>query len=294
MPLVPAIAALAALVAPPTFSVSVEAVYVDVFVRDEEGPVRDLAASDFELRDNGLVQSVELVAAEKLPLTTLLVLDTSDSVRGEKLEQLQAAGHALLRQYRPGDEVGLITFGHEIRLDVPPIANLEHVDHVLDALQPAGSTALFDALYAATVLAGRSRTLVFLFTDGEDNMSVLRVPDLVRVMVQSDVTLQAVGVVPEARSHKESEHVRVLRRLAEATGGRFWPASAPATLAQAFLAVLEAMRTRYVLRFEPAGVARDGWHTLDVRLRRRGGTVHHRKGYFVAPARGHTTVPASR
>jgi VWFA-related protein len=288
------IVVLAAGMAPPSFSVSVEAVYVDVFVRDEQGPVRVLAASDFVLRDNGVVQSVELVAAEKLPLTTLLVLDTSDSVRGEKLAQLQAASRALLRQYRAEDEVGLITFGHEIRLDVPPIANPQRVERVIDSLQPAGSTALVDALYAATVLAARNRTLVCLFTDGEDNMSILRVPDLVRVMAQSDVTLQAVGVVPEGPSHEESERVRMLRRLAEATGGRFWAAAVPDALAQAFLAVLEAMRTRYVLRFEPTGIPREGWHTLDVSLRRRGGTVHHRKAYFVAPAPGSTGSATSR
>ena len=122
---------------------------------------------------------------------------------------------------------------------------------------PGGSTALLDALYAGAALgSARGRTILVLFTDGEDNMSVLRVPDLLPALERPDVLLQAVGIVAaKSRSGTESGHVRMLRRLAESTGGRFWAASAPESLSQAFLSIAEAMRTRYVLRFEPAGIA---------------------------------------
>ena len=192
-------AAVAAQQQPATFAVGVEAVYVDVFVRDASGPLRDLSAADFRLSDNGVPQSVELVATESLPLTTLLLLDSSDSVSGVKLQQLQIASRALLRQTPPGDQVGLVTFGHEVRYDVPPTTDMERLEKAVAGLRPAGSTALVDALYAATVLMAHSRALVFLFTDGEDNMSVLRVPELVRMLERSDVLLQAVGIVPESR-----------------------------------------------------------------------------------------------
>ena len=89
---------------PPTFTVDVEAVYVDVFVTEANRPVAGLSESDFELRDNGARQHVELVAVESLPLTTFLVLDASGSVGGVKLVQLQAAARALLAGLRPGDE----------------------------------------------------------------------------------------------------------------------------------------------------------------------------------------------
>jgi hypothetical protein len=77
--------------------------------------------------------------------------------------------------------------------------------------------------------------------------------------------------------------VRTLRRLAEVTGGRFWAAASPERLAAAFLAILEAMKTRYVLRFEPDRVRRQGLHDLEVKLVRRKGKVHCRKAYFVGP-----------
>jgi len=290
------LATLAAQQQPPTFSASVESVYVDVFVADENGPVKGLTTADFELRDNGVLQKLELVGTDAVPLTTMLLLDTSGSVTGHKLQQLQAAGRALVQQVRPGNEAGLITFSHRIRFDVAPTSDAASLLRGLDSIQPGGSTALLDALYAGAALgAARGRTILVLFTDGEDNTSVLRVPDLLPVLERPDVLLQAVGIVPaNDRSGTESGHVRMLRRLAESTGGRFWAASAPERLSQAFLSIAEAMRTRYVLRFEPAGIAQQGRHTLAVTVPARRATVHHRKAYFVAPARRSAPPTASR
>jgi VWFA-related protein len=278
--------------------VGVEGVYVDVFVTDGNRPVVGLTASDFDVRDNGARRAVELVTVESLPLTTFLVLDTSGSVDGDKLEKLQAAGRALLGGLRTGDEASLVTFDEEVRLRLPPTSDRTHLEHALGGIRPGGTTALLDALYAGTMLAsGRGRSLLVVFTDGEDNLSWLDARQVSRVLLESNVLVQAVGIVPKEeggpyrgtigeRPPAEPPHVRALRHLAEVTGGRFWAASAPDELADAFLAILEAMKTRYVLRFEPGLTKREGLHELEVRLTRRKGKVHCRKAYFVGPGGG--------
>jgi Ca-activated chloride channel family protein len=281
---------------PPTFTVGVEGVYVDVFVTDGNRPVVGLAASDFELKDNGVRQPVEMVTVESLPITTFLVLDTSGSVAGEKLLRLQAAARALIGGLRDGDEAALLTFDQEVKVRVPPTGDRTRLERTAGGILPGGSTALYDALYSGTLLAsGRGRSLLVLFTDGEDNMSWLDAGQVRRVLLESNVLVQAVGVVPEkeeeatrdslfvSRPDQEAPHVRTLRQLAEVTGGRFWAASAPDRLAMAFLAILDAMKTRYVLRFEPDRVRREGLHELEVKLVRRKGKVQSRKAYFVGP-----------
>jgi VWFA-related protein len=289
-----AAAALSQAPPPPTFAVGVEGVYVDVFVTDGNRPVAGLTASDFNLRDDGARRPVEVVTVESLPLTTFLVLDTSRSVAGEKLVRLQAAARALLDGLRPGDEASLVTFDHEIRVRVPPTSDRARLELGVAGIRPRGATAVFDALYAGTLLAsGRGRSLLVLFTDGEDNLSWLDAKDVRRVLLQSDVLVQAVGIVPALeptlqpdgakRPPPEAPHVGTLRELAEATGGRFWPAAAPDQLAEAFLSMLEAMKTRYVLRFEPERGRREGLHELEVKVVRRKGKVHCRKAYFVGP-----------
>ncbi|HYN05423.1 MAG TPA: VWA domain-containing protein [Vicinamibacteria bacterium] len=280
---------------PPTFTVGVEGVYVDAFVTDGNRPVVGLTAADFELKDNGVRQLVELVTVDSLPLSTYLVLDTSGSVAGEKLLRLQAAARALVGGLRAGDEAALVTFDEEVRVRVPPTSDRPRLERAVGAILPGGATALYDALYAGTSLAsGRGRSLLVLFTDGEDNMSWMGAAQVRRVLLESNVLVQAVGIVPkdertsypgarDQREPAEAPHIRTLRHLAEVTGGRFWAASAPDRLAEAFLAILEAMKTRYVLRFEPDRVRREGLHELEVNLVRRKGRVQSRKAYFVGP-----------
>ena len=273
--------------ATPTFPARVDAVYVDVFVTDGRRPLAGLSAADFELRDDGVRQEIELVAVEAMPLATFLVLDASGSVTGDKLVQLHSALRTFVGKLRPEDEAALLTFDHEIRLLVPRTRNRDALAGAIDKVRSGGSTALFDALYTGAELAtGPERGLIVLFTDGEDNASWFDAGQLRRVLEQSNVLLQTVGVVPVERRAPvpDTPHVRLLRQLAEVTGGRFWPAASPGGLASAFVAILDAMKTRYLLRFEPAQGAPEGRHELDVRLVRRGGKVHCRKAYYVAPA----------
>jgi VWFA-related protein len=281
----------------PTFPVGVEAVYVDLFVTADGRPVSGLSAADFELRDDGRCALFELVAVESLPLRTLLLLDTSGSVKGEKLEQLEAGAFTLLRGMRSGDEGALVTFDHEIAVRVPATTELARLEAGLGRLVAGGATALYDALCAGTLLAGgRGRSLLVAFSDGEDNLSWLDARKLGRVLEESNVLLQVIASLPQQPESRpgpgrgvtleplEPAHVRTLRRLAEVTGGQLWPAASPDRLAAAFSGVLEAMRTRYVLRFEPEQPRRPGLHEIDVRLVRRSGKVHCRRAYFVGPA----------
>src|SRR5882672_7668431 len=60
-------------------------VRVDVLVTNGQQLVRGLDARDFELRDNGVVQSVSEIEIERIPLNLILVFDTSTSVAGERM-----------------------------------------------------------------------------------------------------------------------------------------------------------------------------------------------------------------
>ena len=291
---------LAAAQQPATFEARIEAVYVDAFVTRKGVAVTGLGASDFELKDNGIRQSVELAAVDAVPVSAVLVLDTSGSVAGETLASLQVAGRAFLDGLRRGDDATLLTFSHEIRRQVPPTRDLAEVRRGLNGLAAAGYTALWDALYAGLKTpVARTRAMLVVFTDGQDNLSVLGEDDVLAVAVESDVLVHIVGLggakpsllfppkLPERIPPRpaEPDYVRALRRVAEATGGRFWEATSASRLKDAFAAILESMKTRYVLRYEPEGVVREGPHRVDVWLRGGQGEVRARRAYTVFPGR---------
>lgn len=287
-----AVLALAAATAqqPPVFRSEVAAVHVDVFVSDGSRPVAGLAAGAFELKDNGVVQALELVSAESRPVQATLVFDSSSSVSGEKLAALQAAGAAFLDGLRPGDTAALMSFSEEIAWRAEPTTETVRVRDALEGLRPEGATAVFDALYASLALADpQGRALVVLFTDGNDNSSVLGERQLRVVAQRSNALIHVVGLRetgPAPVAVVENEQVRALREIAEASGGRFWSAESPGRLREAFAAIAASLSQRYVLRYEPQGVARDGWHELSVKLKGSKGRVQARRGYWVAGTEG--------
>jgi tight adherence protein B len=267
--------------APPVFRAEAEGVYVDAFVTRGGRPVLGLTASQFHLEDEGRRQRPELLSVESLPLTTLLVFDVSESVRGAKLSALREAAGAFLAGLRPQDEVGLVTFADEVQRNLPPTTDKAAVQRALAGLRGTGPTALWDALSAATtLLPARSRGLVVLFSDGADNMSWL---DASRVRVQaarSNAVIQIVGL--SRPPPDEPAYVDDLRETAEATGGRYWRADSPGGLAEAFRAIVEAMNARYLLRYDPGPGAAPGWHRIELRLEGAKGEVSARQGYWRA------------
>jgi len=257
-----------------TFSSRVEAVRVDVLVTDNGRVVEGLGRDDFEIRDNGVVQDVELVSFEQIPLNVILGLDVSASVSGERLEHLQSAGHALLQELTDRDRSALVTFSHAVELREGLTSDIERVRTALSAVVGKGDTSLVDGSYAAMMIAGRDvgRSLLILFSDGLDTASWLS-PD---VVLESARRLEVVAYGVAVRGGSGTEF---LEKLTEVTGGDVLEVEATRDLSRAFVRILDEFRRRYLLSYTPRGVASTGWHRLEVRVKGRRATVSARTGY---------------
>ena len=268
------VAAIAAAAAqPPTFTSKVEAVRVDVLVTDKGQPIVNLGANDFELLDNGVPQQIDFVSYEQIPLNLVLALDMSDSVAGERLDNLRGAGTALLAGLKKDDQAGLVTFSNLVALGSGLTTDRAPVREALENAGGAGNTALVDGVYAGITLGESDvgRALLIVFSDGLDTVSWLTSRAVLDIAKRSDVVAYAVST---GRAQPE-----FLRDLTAFTGGRLFEVEKTANLSAIFLDVLQEFRQRYLLSYTPRGVARDGWHRLDVRVKRRG-TVKARPGYL--------------
>lgn len=141
--------ALSAAPQPARFRSSAELVLVDVQVRRGSNPVANLTAADFELRDSGIVQRVQAATFEDVPVSVLLALDVSGSVRGETLTHLKTAARAAATALTADDQAALLTISERIRLAVPWGRNRAALDSAVDALSASGATALGDGIYTA-------------------------------------------------------------------------------------------------------------------------------------------------
>ena len=278
----------------PVFRSTVEVVRLDVSaVRDDE-PTRMLKPQDLIVTDNGVPQEVVSLTLDQQPLSVLMVLDTSASMTGDKLNHLADAARAIVASLRPTDRAAIIGFSHAVQINTGLTANRDRLNQAIGSLQAGGATSLRDALFAALQLTpvDDSRPMVLLFTDGDDNSSWLTDAEVMEAVRRTAVTVDIIDV-PETRSATLADwDVRVgraalparrfLQQVVDASGGRAWSSGSPRDLRDLFVRALADMRGRYVLSFYPRGVSRDGWHRVEVKLRGPG-AVRARPGYYVTP-----------
>ena len=282
------------------------AVRVDVLVTDGKKLVTSLNPEDFELRDQGVAQTVTRVDVEQLPLNVILAVDTSDSVKGPRLASLVAAARALINGLHDQDRAALLSFSSRVRLLSPLTPSRMQVLAALDRMSASGTTSLRDAAFAALSLRefASGRTLVLMFTDDADNASWLTEADVLDVAKHTDAVVYGVYVrrtknIAASGSFKDehgfiiSDPVEMTRttaitlntpaflgELSQETGGRIIEAEGDADLAGTFTSTLDEFRNRYVLSYTPTDVSSSGWHALDVRLKSKKGKVIARRGYF--------------
>jgi Ca-activated chloride channel homolog len=262
----------------PTFSARVEQVRIDALVAEDGRPILGLTAVDFEVFDNGVPQSIEHVSVDAIPIRLVLVLDMSDSVAGNLLSDLRLAGRAALAGLRAGDQSGLITFSDSVSLAVPLTGDLAQVTTELDAATPLGGTALIDAAYSAMWVGepNPGRGVLIVFSDGLDTSSWLPPERVLQAAKRSDTVVYGVS------THGQQGNT-FLTELCEVTGGRVFDVSSGTSLQATFASILQEFRLRYVISYSPRGVAKPGWHKLELRVRGAFGRrvrVSARSGYL--------------
>jgi VWFA-related protein len=268
------IAAQIASVPQTTFRSSVEVVELDVSVTRGGMPVPGLTTRDFALTDNGTAQEVQSVTLERLPLSVTMVLDTSQSVAGERLQHLVQAGDGLAAALHTEDRAALVTFSHAVDLRVPMTGDMASIRTALGAMTGNGATSLRDAVHLALQLQphDQTRPLVLVFTDGHDTASWLTEDAAIDSARRAGVVIHAVRVESDA----------FLDKLTQISGGRTWSATSDRQLEDLFTKALDEMRARYLLTYTPRGVRQTGWHDLKVRLKSGSADITARRGYFVA------------
>jgi VWFA-related protein len=272
---------------PSMFRAGADAVTVEASVRRDRRPVLGLKASDFEVRDNGVLQEIIDISYEKLPIDVTVLLDVSASVTGSALDELRRAFKQLRSDLGPQDRLRLVTFNMRVKRLVDFGDPARATDAALASLGGGGSSAVFDSLavaLAAPATNGR-RHLIVLFSDGQDSSSITDGDTLLDVARRSTPTVAVVLASPAPQ--RPASLLRgttrsvgdMAQQIAADTGG-FVATIAPGdNITSTFRRVLEQFRTTYVLYFTPKGVDAKGAHTLDVRVKRDKVEVRARRGY---------------
>jgi Ca-activated chloride channel family protein len=140
---------------------------------------------------------MELSKDQFIPRDMVLVLDTSGSMRGPKMDQAKRALKYCLSNLDPRDRFGLMNFATTVNRyrDGLTGADKEQVEQArkwVDNLEATGGTAINDALAAALEMrsndASRTFTIVF-FTDGQPTVGETNIERITKnVMAKNTAT----------------------------------------------------------------------------------------------------------
>lgn len=278
---VAAMLAVCPLAAQQVFRSGVEGVVVDVWVRDGKRPVANLSAGNFQVRDNGVYQSIRDLTVESLPLDVTLTLDVSGSIARPQLDRIENAERQVLTALHSTDRCRILTFTTKT-VERAPMA---FATPALPPLTSGGGTALFDAT-AQTLVAVPDpdrRRLAIVMTDGGENRSVIDASTLLEAAKASDVVLDFVFPMAANTELPKETNWSLLERVAETTGGQMVRLTHE-DLGAGFVAAIDDFRVSYMLRYVPQGVKRARWHEIKVDVVQPPATgrytVRARKGYY--------------
>ncbi|PYR60180.1 MAG: hypothetical protein DMF85_05845 [Acidobacteria bacterium] len=277
----------------PTFKAGVRTVAVWATVKDAIGNfVPDLPREAYEILDNGVAQPIALFAKDIQPITVVILLDRSGSMR-QNFERVQAAAEQFVKEMLPADKARIGSFSNRVQLD-PREFTSDH-DELLTILQKElqeeGPTPLWNAVNVGiTALLHQSgRRVVLVFTDGVDmpmnfSNNNITLKDAMKRAEEEDVMVYAIGLAgvnPGFGGFGRAAAGRPdpgLPKIAGQTGGGYFELTSTADLARTFARVADELHHQYALGFEPAKL--DGkLHTLEVRVNASGLTARARRSY---------------
>ena len=248
--------------------------------------VPGLVEDDFEVYDNGKLQTLIAFDNKPLPITVVVMLDTSGSMT-LALDLVKSAAEQFLIRMMPEDQGMVGSFNDKIKfLPEGFTNNRDELIRALKDLDFGYPTRLYDAVNQSMAqLKGiPGRRVVLVFTDGDDNASKFGAGDVTDRGRTEDVMVYSIGLENRyfnGQSWTISSPDRGLKRLSEETGGGFFLLKKTDELSTTFTRIAQELHSQYVLGFSPQTL--DGKvHKLEVRLKQPGMTARARKSYVAA------------
>jgi Ca-activated chloride channel homolog len=233
----------------------VDVALFNVSVTDSKGRhVSGLKLSDFRVFENGQAQDIQLFSAEDVPATIGLVMDNSGSMRTKRTD-VQRAALAFIAASNPADELFLVAFNEKAYMGLPEklrfTSDPGQFQFALMQMNPGGLTALYDATAVALdhLKSGtHDRKALVILSDGGDNASRRKLDDLLDISRRSSATVYTIGIYDE---NDPDRNPRVLRKIADSSGGRAYFPRSLAHLDEVWREIAGEIRSQYTIGYVP-------------------------------------------
>lgn len=260
---------------------------IEFTASDPAGHYLDLTAEDVEVIENGVPQRVESFQEAVQPVSIVLVLDASGSMKKKELDVI-ASAQEFMTALRPQDQLALVLFADRPVFAHDLSTNRAFAAQALSKYEANGGTALYDALSDSLLRLKRAegRRVVVVMTDGRDENnpgtapgSVRTIDDVLKHQRESGAAVFAIGLGTNVDQ-------TTLGRITDASGGRSYHPQDVGELPAEFRRVVDDIRRRYVVGFTSTHIQRDGsWRDVAIRVKGHDDAVVRSTGGYFAPSK---------
>lgn len=275
---------------PFTLAVEVDVVSVTAVVFDKKGTfVRGLGPGDVSLYEDGIPQEVSYFreastdADARVPLSVVLVLDTSGSMR-ESMRFLSEAVLNFVYKLDAVDKAMVVSFNDSVKGSAEFTGDIDRLERFVDGLEAYGGTSLYDAIHYSLnrIRDEPGRKAVIVFSDGADTTSTMRDREVVDYARAVEATVYSIGF---KGSGPGGSPRGFLKKIATETGGQFFAPGNIGDLIKVFTEISDELKNHYLLAYSPKREADGTWREIRLEVDRPDVEVRVRKGYFAIKRR---------
>jgi Ca-activated chloride channel homolog len=278
------------------FRSDVRMVNLTVTVTDLAGrPVTGLQPGDFRVVEDDAEQKVTFAGSDDVPFNLGILLDLSGSTRPDR-EAMRTVAERFVSLLGPSDKVAIYALaGGMFHVVTELTADRERLIETIQRLPAvAGASPLYDAMVLAYAeeLRGRpgERNGLIVISDGIDNQlsgqempSKVNFHKLVKAAGEIDALIYPIFLRSGERFGRgwSTKARQRLEQLADASGGRLFPAASIHDLEPVLPELAQELRSVYSVAYYPENQEFDGrWRKVAVEVNRSGVVVRSRPGYF--------------
>lgn len=245
---------------------------INVRVTDAMGrSVTGLQRKDFVVTENNTETEVLDVQPSETPFNLVLLLDVSGSVE-DYIDFIRKAARNFLDTASDKDRISIVTFRDDVKVISDFTTDRAQLSASLDTFDAGGGTAYYDALAFSMVDTLRpfrgGSTAIVILSDGDDNRSFLPFDALTDGIGESGVLIYPLYVPSEliaaSKTNKQDPSSDPIRtkflglttraqaegaKLAQASGGVYYPIRQMGDLQKAYDDVVRQLRTSYRVTF---------------------------------------------
>jgi len=268
-----------------TFRARIETVLVAVTVHDADNRlITGLSKDDFEMFEDNAPQAITQFTNQRVPVSLGVLLDASDSMRGQPIVDARAAVDRFVGDLlEPGDEAFIASFNHVptlVQFWTRPASTLRGR---LNSLQPWGSTAIYDALVASAFLFNsreHPRAALLVISDGSDTASDLTLLQTRDILRRADPFVYALAIDSPKALANARVNPEALRDITGPSGGYTEVVKGAGELEAATDRIANELNHQYLLGYVSTRPPDGNWRTIRVRMKNAAHFTRARRGYY--------------